>query len=237
MTVAKTKDQRLVSEHLDFSEPIETTEFEAEDGIGSRYSFRTTEFFACTYKAEVEITRPATILKSAPRTAIANLPDQVIRYLLPSCYCNPDDFDSVVAERFPDLDGGDKILAMIDWIETHFQYTPGASNSSTTATDSFSIRKGVCRDYAHVLIAMVRAAGMPARMVSAYSPSVKPQDFHAMVEVYVSDRWHLVDPTKMTRAENAAIIGVGRDAADISFLTSFGTVEMKAQSVAVVISE
>jgi transglutaminase-like putative cysteine protease len=70
-------------------------------------------------------------------------------------------------------------------------------------------------------------------MVSAYAPNVSPPDFHALVEVYLDGSWHLVDPTGMTNADEVAIIGVGRDAADISFLTSFGFLELVKQTVSV----
>ena len=91
----------------------------------------------------------------------------------------------------------------------------------------------MCRDYAHVMITLVRAAGIPARMASVYALGVKPQDFHAVAEVYLGDTWHLVDPTGMAVAGSMARIGVGRDAADIAFMTSFGDAAMNHLSVAV----
>ena len=84
----------------------------------------------------------------------------------------------------------------------------------------------MCRDYAHVLVSMARAAAIPARYASVYAPEVSPPDFHAVAEVYLAGAWHLVDATGMARADEMALIGVGRDAADISFLSSFGMAEM-----------
>jgi transglutaminase-like putative cysteine protease len=101
----------------------------------------------------------------------------------------------------------------------------------------------VCRDYAHVLIVLARAAAIPARYVSGYAPQVDPQDFHAVAEVFLGDSkgpggsWHLVDATGMARAGEIAKIGIGRDAADVSFLTSFGTIEMVTQEVEVTIAQ
>ena len=122
---------------------------------------------------------------------------------------------------------------MSNWIKDHFTYDNSASDCSTTAADSFASRAGVCRDYAHVLIAMARAVGIPARIVSAYAANVVPQDFHAVAEIYLDGRWHLIDPTGMAQPTEIVRIGVGRDAADISFMTSYGFVELKKQVVSV----
>src|SRR3546814_14959125 len=74
---------------------------------------------------------------------------------------------------------------MRDWIENRFTYVSGAGNSETGALDSFVERRGVCRDYTHVMIALARAAHIPARMASVYALRVAPQDFHAVAEVYL----------------------------------------------------
>ena len=110
---------------------------------------------------------------------------------------------------------------------------PGASDATTTATDSFLQRQGVCRDYAHVLITFARAMGVPARMVSVYAPEIQPPDFHAVVEVWLDGAWHLIDPTRLAREEDLVRITFGRDATDISFMTSFGFAQLQNQSVQV----
>lgn len=126
---------------------------------------------------------------------------------------------------------------MRDWIHDNFDYTPGASDASTTGLDSFVMRRGVCRDYAHVMITLARASAVPARIVSAYAPDVEPPDFHAVAEVFLlgdgGGEWQLVDPTGMAQAGEIAKIGTGRDAADVSFLTCYGNTEMKAKTVSV----
>ncbi|MDV3455787.1 transglutaminase family protein [Sphingomonas sp. HF-S4] len=97
----------------------------------------------------------------------------------------------------------------------------------------FIRREGVCRDYAHVMITLARAAGVPARIASVYALGVEPQDFHAVAEIFLGGEWHLVDATGMAEEGAMAKIGVGRDAADVSFLTVFGTAVMNGQSVKV----
>src|SRR3546814_16172079 len=101
---------------------------------------------------------------------------------------------------------------MRDWIESRFTYVSGASNSETGALDSFVERRGVCRDYAHVMIALARAAHIPARMASVYALRVRPQDFHAVAEVYLDGERHMVAATGMPLPTEPARICPGRSA-------------------------
>ena len=225
--------QNMHKESFDVRSGTITANVDGEEGIGERIWLKAEGEFECIYEAEVELGPVAAELNQRKQTSLCELPSEITKYLMPSRYCDPDSFLSFTAQEFGVLSGGELVAAMSDWIESNFSYDSGASNSQTTATDSFSLKAGVCRDYAHVLIAMARGFGIPARIVSAYALNVTPQDFHALVEVYLDGAWHLVDPTGMTNAESTVIIGVGRDAADVSFLTSFGFVEMKYQSVRV----
>jgi len=129
------------------------------------------------------------------------------------------------------LQGGQKVAAMRKWIETNLTYVPGSSDADTNVLETFAGRQGVCRDYAHLMCTMVRAAQIPARMVAAYSPDITPPDFHAIAEVWLDGAWHMVDGTGMCSADSTAIIAVGRDAYDIAFLDSQAPAEMLYQSV------
>ena len=122
---------------------------------------------------------------------------------------------------------------MAEWIRREMDYVMGSSDASTTAVDAFLSRRGVCRDFAHLMASFARAAGIPARLVSAYAWGLKPPDFHAVVEVWLDGGWQLVDATGLARTEGLARICVGRDATDIAFMTIFGIGEMRAQSVQV----
>ncbi|HVQ39269.1 MAG TPA: transglutaminase family protein [Pyrinomonadaceae bacterium] len=112
-------------------------------------------------------------------------------------------------------------------------YVPGSSDSQTTAADAFVSRQGVCRDYAHLLASFARAAGIPARLVSAYAWKLEPPDFHALVEVWLDGAWHFADATGLAPPDGLVRICVGRDATDIAFMTIFGEARMNAQSVTV----
>lgn len=208
-------------------------QLEGEGGIGLRRWVSIGTQLDCYYQVQAEVDRPAVDLSALSETPRPQLPGAVLQYLMPSRYCQSDLFLDFTARQFNGLKGGACVLAMRDWVATHFAYDVFTSNPGTTATDSFAALRGVCRDYAHVLIAFVRAAGIPARFVSAYAPDVTPQDFHAVVEVFLVGDWHLVDPTGMAQAADILRICVGRDAADASFVTSYGMLNLQEQSVQV----
>ncbi|MGY3670879.1 transglutaminase-like domain-containing protein (plasmid) [Marinovum sp. KMM 9989] len=205
----------------------------SENDIGTRRWVRAGPLFECRYETLVRIDRPEVDIAALPETPRMQIPNAVIPYLMPSRYCQSDLFLDFVAFQFADLTGGALVDALSTWVSRNFTYDAAASFAGTTATDSFASLAGVCRDYAHVLIALVRAAGLPARFVSVYAPDVVPQDFHAVVEVYLDGGWHIVDPTGMARSPEIARICAGRDAADVSFLTSYGWLDFQVQSVEV----
>ena len=231
--VAQMADQVVSNEKLRLAASLETRSIPAEEAIGTRLLFSAEKEFACDYSASVEIDRHSSDIACFETTPSSELSSDAIKYLMPSRYCYPEDFSEVTSGLFGNLSGGAAIQEMRHWIHKNFTYDGTVSDYKTTATETLNMRKGVCRDYAHVLISMARAIGVPARIVSAYSSEVVPQDFHAVVEVFLGGDWHLVDPTGMSKAEDIIRIGVGRDAADVSFLTSFGQVEMIRQSVVV----
>ncbi len=187
-----------------------------------------------SYSAIVDITRPPVRLAGKHVPPRAQLPASVITYLMPSHYCSSPTVENFARSEFGHLNGGDQILAMADWIYENFEYVPGASDGTTTAADTFDARRGVCRDYSHVLITFARAVGIPARMVSAYAPGIQPPDFHAVVDVWLDGAWHLVDATRLSTPDNLVRIITGRDATDISFMTIFGVGELNNQFVSVV---
>lgn len=203
----------------------------AQDMIGDRIWVSVQGRMIVDYSAVVAVNRSADDCQKLDKVPPHRLPGEAVQYLMGSRYCPSDQFHSFVVDEFGHLEGGAQIMAMRDWIHQHFSYVPGISSSETTALDTFVRRQGVCRDYAHVMVTLARAAGIPARFASVYAMGVEPQDFHAVAEVYLGGGWHLVDATGMARAETMAMIGIGRDAADVAFLTAYGTAIMVAQSV------
>ena len=159
----------------------------------------------------------------------------MLPYLTPSRYCPSDRFLLFANREFGAIaEGGAQVLSVLDWIHEHVNYTPGVSNIETTAEQTFVDRAGVCRDFSHLGITLCRALNMPARAVSAYAWQLDPTDFHAVFEVYLDGGWWLVDPTRLAPVEGLVRIGIGRDAADIAFLTTTGPCMSVSQSVTVV---
>lgn len=231
--VAQMADQRLIGDKLTVSSPEKLRPVAGEESIGQRTWAVGQGSFHAVYSALVEIDRPSITLDGLDAADPRDLSALVLPYVMPSRYVEADRFEPFVESRFGNMPGGTKILAMMDWLSQEMAYVPGSSNADTGAMATFVQRQGVCRDYAHLLIALARAARIPARMVSAYAPDVTPQDFHAVVEVWLADGWHLLDPTGMAQADEIARIATGRDATDIAFMTIFGAADMISQSVSV----
>lgn len=205
----------------------------AQDHIGERIWLRTGGRVLVDYQAMVTIDRKPADYALLSAVPFHRLPGEAIPYLSPSRYCPSNQFVDLVQTEFGALEGGAKIAAMRDCIAGHLSYVPGSSDSDTTAADTFHDREGICRDYAHLMITFARAADIPARIASVYALGVTPPDFHAVVEVFLDGKWHLVDATGMAKASETVLIGVGRDIGDVAFLTAFGPLEMNSQSVTV----
>jgi transglutaminase-like putative cysteine protease len=232
--VAQLPDQILVEDLLTVdgaNGPL--TAVAGEDGIGQRTWLTAEGALRTTYRATLDVNRVIVPIGDLPICPHAELPPEAIAYLWPSRYCEADRFDAFVERRFGDLEGGAKLLAMRDWIQNEMDYVPGTSDQTTTAADAFVARQGVCRDYAHLMATFARAAGVPARLTSAYALGLKPPDFHAVVEVWLDGGWHFLDATGLAPAEGFVRICVGRDATDIAFMTIFGCATMNSQWVTV----
>lgn len=143
-------------------------------------------------------------------------------YLRPSRYCESDRVGPLVREHFTGLAGEELVASVGDWIRDHLSYVPGSTGPSDSAGDVLATRRGVCRDYAHVAVTLLRAANMPARFVSVWAPGLQPMEFHAVAEAWVGDRWVVLDATDLAPRTAMVRIATGRDAADTAFLSSYG---------------
>ena len=233
LEVAQMHDQVLIEDLLTVTGVEPMVAIPAEESLGRRTWTRGSDRVTARYTALVDVDRPIVALPGMAADALRTLPALVVSYLFPSRYCEADRFEALVRREFGGLAGGAKVHAMADWIRAHVDYLPGSSDASTTAADAFISRQGVCRDFAHLLIAMTRAAGIPARMVAAYAWQLDPQDFHAVAEVWLDGGWHIVDATGLAPCDGIVRIGVGRDATDVSFLTVFGRADLIFQQVVV----
>ena len=169
-----------------------------------------------TYNALVDITRP-----TGEQAALEIAHDRWV-FTRPSRYSESDRLAPMAARLFPTQKGLERVLAVTEWVNSHMAYISGASRGTDGAVDSILQAQGVCRDFAHVVVALLRAMGTPARLVSVYAPGLRPMDFHAVAEVWVEDAWHIVDGTRLAPRESMVRIATGRDAADTAFLTTRG---------------
>ena len=144
----------------------------------------------------------------------------LITYLRPSRYCESDSLLPTARSEFRGLRGHDLLTAVTLWVWERLKYVPGSSLVTDGAARTLLARRGVCRDYAHLVIALLRALDVPARMVSVYAPGLKPMDFHAVAEAFVDGQWWIVDATRLAPRQSMVRIATGRDAADIAFLTN-----------------
>ncbi len=226
-------EQSVETAHIGLPPSAHFARVGGHNDIGERIWLRAEGSISIDYDAVVRIDRILADVASLPYVPPHQLPGETVEYLWPSRYCPSDQFQTFVDAEFGKLAGGAKIAAMRDWIGKRFSYVPGSSGSDTTALETFVKREGVCRDYAHVMVTLARAAAIPARIVSVYALGVEPQDFHAVAEVFLGGEWHMVDATGMAEEGGMAKIGVGRDAADVAFLTAYGLARMDSQSVQV----
>ena len=241
---AEIPEQKVLASETKLSDAIHHASVPAQDGIGERIWIRAEGEFEVDYTATVQPDRLLADLNKLDRLPAHKLPGEAVQYLFDSRYVAADKFQSFVASEFGTVNGGARIAAMRNWIAENFAYQAGMSDATTGAADTFIQRCGICRDFAHVMIALARASATPARYVACYAPGVEPPDFHAVAEVFLSDpvtkggAWHIVDATGMANPAQTVKIGIGRDAADVSFMTSFGATEFLRSSVSVkVVSE
>ncbi|WP_066554336.1 transglutaminase-like domain-containing protein [Croceicoccus bisphenolivorans] len=241
MEAAAIPEQQLSGPGLSTSQSDHFARIAGEAAIGERIWLRVHGDFTADYAIEADVQRSLPDIASLGSMQPHELPGETVPYLFDSRFCPSDRIHGFVDAEFAGTEGGKRIAAIHDWVAAKFTYTPGSSTATTTALDSFVERQGVCRDYAHVVITLARASGIPARYVSCFAPDVEPQDFHAVAEVFLADpgapvgtgSWHLIDATEMADRSKIVKIGVGRDAAEVSFLTSYGNAEFVDKRISV----
>ena len=219
---------RVVSERLSVTPAVKVRTF-FDERNGNRFVRLDAPRgqLSVNYNANVELVSwPVPLhLDEAP---VTDVPDDVLRYLMPSRYCESDILSRAAQQMFGFLPLGlSRVRAIENWIHESINYMPGFSNSTTTAQEVFVQRAGVCRDFAHLGITFCRALNIPARLVVGYVYFEEPpQDFHAVFEAWLDNQWVVFDPTKMAPIDRLVRVGTGRDAKDVAFATIFGGVQM-----------
>ncbi|RKR73747.1 transglutaminase-like domain-containing protein [Frondihabitans australicus] len=214
LSVAASDGQRI-SETLSVSQggaPLDVREI--VDDRGTRLHVAEMQPGTCEidYRVEVE----------GRQEPIATVPLDEIQYLRPSRYCESDTLFPTARSEFAGLAGRELVSAVSSWVGAHLSYVPGSSAPTDGAVQTFLDRRGVCRDYAHLVVALLRALDVPARLVSVYAPGLYPMDFHAVAEALVEGTWFVVDATALAPRQSLIRIATGRDASDTAFLSSSG---------------
>ena len=202
--------------------PVEVDEVRLPDGARLHVCRAQPGRLVLDYAAEVDGTaQPANV------SAV----DDIV-YRRPSRYAESDALGPTAWSEFAELEGKALLDAVTSWVGTQLFYVSGSSRVTDGATQTLLARQGVCRDYAHLVIAMLRARNVPARLVSVYAPGLSPMDFHAVVEAAIDGRWHAVDATALAPRQSLVRIATGRDASDTAFLTvQSGRSELQSMSV------
>ena len=185
------------------------------------------------YAATVDITHHRADPATLEEVPVRALPQEVMGYILPSRYCQSDRLLRLATNEFGALpQGHSRVQAICEWVRRHVAFTSNTSNFNTSAVDTLIEQVGVCRDFAHLMIALCRAVNIPARFATGTDygadPALGPPDFHAYVEAYLGGRWYLFDPSGTAIPMGMLRFGTGRDAADVAFATMFGGVRAQA---------
>lgn len=231
---AHTAHQTISAERLELSQAI-PSEIQTDPLTGNRYLRLRAEPgpLHLAYRATVDICHHFADPAQIAEVPVSRLPPEVMGYVYPSRYCQSDRLLKLANDEFGGLwQGYGRVIAIRDWVRQQVTFASNSSNSNTSAVDTLVERIGICRDFAHLMIALCRALNIPARFTTGTDfgadPALGPPDFHAYVEVYLGDRWYIFDASGTAIPMGLVRFGTGRDAADVAFATIFGGVQAGA---------
>jgi transglutaminase-like putative cysteine protease len=236
---AYTPRQQVLQESLRLSQNLQTR-IETDPATLNRY-LRLQAFagpLTVSYRATVDLIHHFAQPADIAEVPIARLPAHVLSYIYPSRYCQSDRLHRMAMREFGHRwQGYSRVQAIRDWVLDRTTFASNTSNANTSAIDTLLEHVGVCRDFAHLMIALCRAVNIPARFTTGIDygadPALGPTDFHAYVEVYLGDRWYMFDPSGTAIPMGFVRFGTGRDAADVAFATIFGTVTASAPVIGI----
>jgi transglutaminase-like putative cysteine protease len=168
---------------------------------------------------QVSFRYEAVVLGQATPPPVSDI--DLVTYLRPSRYCESDTLGPTAASEFRGLFGRELVQAVSDWVANKLVYVTGSSLPTDGAVRTLMARQGVCRDFAHLCIALLRACNIPARLAAVYAPGLSPMEFHAVAEAFVDGAWYVVDASHLAPRQSMLRIATGRDAADTAFLTNY----------------
>jgi transglutaminase-like putative cysteine protease len=175
---------------------------------------------------------PDVLYPDAKQNPIEDLPAEVLQFLLPSRYCEVDQFGSIAHNQFASTKPGwERAIAIRDWVHENVTFNYNAARPTKTITDVFIERIGVCRDFQHLAITLTRCMNIPARYVTGYIGDIRqpfsgPGDFSAWYQVFLDGRWIDLDARHNYPRLGRILMATGRDAADVAITTSFGAANL-----------
>jgi transglutaminase-like putative cysteine protease len=166
-------------------------------------------------------------------TPIPALPDEVLLYLVSSRYCDSDSLANFAWSKFGHIMGGyARVKAICDFVHDHIRFSYPEASPTRSANDALREGVGVCRDFAHLAIALCRCMNIPARYATGYLGDIgvpidpNPMDFSAWFEAFLDGRWYTMDARHNHPRIGRVVMGRGRDAADVAITTAFGTANL-----------
>ena len=225
LSVAVASSEITATEHLGVTlddEPVDVREIAGEHGVRMHVA-------SDVGPGALDVAYDATTIGRASPLTVSDL--ERIVYARPSRYCESDRLAAFAKAELRGLRGRQLLDAASSWVGQRIAYVPGSSRSTDGAVATLLARQGVCRDFAHLVVALLRSCDVPARVVSVYAPGLQPMDFHAVAEACIDDEWLVVDATCLAPRSSLLRIATGRDAADTAFLTTTGAVELTSVSV------
>jgi transglutaminase-like putative cysteine protease len=224
--------QSLCGDHYQFDPPLQAREYVDSFGNLCQRFVAPPGQLRIQVEATVETEAGIAVDLDAPATAVEALPDESLQFLLQSRYCPSGEMAALAAEIVAgQAPGYRQVEAIRAWIQANIDYRYGCSDESTDALATLTQGAGVCRDYAHVGIALCRSLHIPARMVVGYLYLLDPMDLHAWFEAFVGGRWYTFDATQQQARGGRIVVGYGRDAADVAFVSNFGALTTVALKV------
>ena len=231
---AHTAHQTVTAERLTLSQPL-APKLHIDPGSGNRSMHLRAGPgpLRLSYTATVDLMHHIVDPTQVAEVPVHRMPPAVFSYIYPSRYCPSDRLIKLAIREFGHLPQGySRVLAIQEWVRKHVTFTSNSSISTTSALDTLIDQVGVCRDFAHLMIALCRAVNIPARFATGTDfgadPALGPPDFHAYVEAYVGGRWTIFDPSGTAIPMGLVRFATGRDAADVAFATIFGGVRSSA---------
>ncbi|MCW1887144.1 transglutaminase family protein [Luteolibacter flavescens] len=231
----KTPNQTLSNEVFEITPGVKWEELPIETSGDNRYIRLDTgdaTQLDIAYSVTADI-RPQMVSHQSLRDVpVSRIHRSALPFLFPSRYCQADLLGKLAWKEF----GGiahpyDQVVAIADWIFENIDYLSGSTDTATSAFDTVTQRAGVCRDFAHLGIALCRALSIPARYFTGYACDMQPPDFHACFEACIGNRWIIFDPTRLASLNGLVRIATGRDAADASVATIFGSLQFNGMVV------